>query len=56
MQRKAFVRASAFFLMIIATSMAQAKNNGPQFPHDVSFTTLQDAANPGHSMLLPFAI
>lgn len=32
------------------------RDDGPQFPQNVSFTTLRDAANPANSLLLPFAI
>src|SRR5690348_15298372 len=46
-------------LLIIATALIDSTSmaaKAPQFPQDVGFTTLQDAANPRHSMLLPFAI
>ncbi|HTM09018.1 MAG TPA: hypothetical protein VL754_11565 [Verrucomicrobiae bacterium] len=47
---------SFFVLATLAMSSPVKAAKAPQFPQDVSFTTLQDAANPGHSLLLPFAI
>jgi len=43
-------------LATMAISSPSQAAQGSQFPQNVSFTTLQDAANPGQSMLLPFAI
>jgi hypothetical protein len=56
MKHKGLICLFVFFVSALGWSWAWAKSNGPQFPQDMTFTTLKDAANPDTSMLLPFAI
>ena len=50
--------ATIFFTLLVVAfgwSSIQAAA-APQFPQDVTFTTLQDAGNSSNSLLLPFPI